>query len=96
MKYNIKDAEGNITNTIVSDAGFVDANFEHYEVWTDPAPTPVEPTAEEKAREWRDSKLAQTDYRLERGNDRMSRIEMLIWTVYPWTVALVFAANYAG
>ena len=34
--------------------------------------------------------------RLERGGERMSRIEMLIWTVYPWTVALVFAANYVG
>lgn len=59
MKYNIKDADGNITNTIVADAEFVEANFEHYEEWV--APTPVEPTAEETARIWRDSELAATD-----------------------------------
>jgi hypothetical protein len=62
MKYNIKDADGNITNTIVADAEFVEANFEHYEEWTDPNPEPVEPTAEETARQWRDSELASTDY----------------------------------
>jgi hypothetical protein len=62
MKYNIKDADGNITNTIVADAEFVEANFEHYELWTDPNPTPVEPTAEETARQWRDQKLSATDY----------------------------------
>ena len=64
MKYNIKDAEGNTTNTIVADAEFVEANFEHYEEWTDPnpAPTPVEPTAEEEGRMWRDSELSATDY----------------------------------
>ena len=60
MKYNIKDADGNITNTIVADAEFVEANFEHYEEWV--APTPVEPTAEESERMWRDSKLSATDY----------------------------------
>ncbi len=59
MKYNIKDADGNITNTIVADAEFVEANFEHYEEWV--APTPTEPTAEETARQWRDSELASTD-----------------------------------
>ncbi len=60
MKYNIKDADGNILNTIVSDAAFVEANFDYYEEWV--APTPVEPTAEESARRWRDSELAATDY----------------------------------
>ena len=59
MKYNIKDADGNITNTIVADAEFVEANFEHYEEWV--APTPPEPTAEETARQWRDSELSSTD-----------------------------------
>jgi UDP-N-acetyl-D-mannosaminuronate dehydrogenase len=59
MKYNIKDSDGNITNTIVADAEFVEANFEHYEEWV--APTPVEPTAEETARQWRDSELEATD-----------------------------------
>jgi hypothetical protein len=59
MKYIIKDADGNITNTINADAEFVEANFEHYEEWV--APTPVEPTAEEEGRVWRDSELAFTD-----------------------------------
>ena len=59
MKYNIKDADGNITDTIVADAEFVEANFEHYELYVEP--TPPEPTAEETARQWRDSELASTD-----------------------------------
>ena len=62
MKYNIKDADGNITNTITADADFVEANFEHYELWTDPTPAPAEPTAEEEARQWRNSELSSTDY----------------------------------
>ena len=60
MKYIIKDADGNITNTINADAEFVEANFEHYELYV--APTPVEPTAEEEGRMWRDSELSATDY----------------------------------
>lgn len=56
MKYNIKDADGNIINTIKADAAFVEANFEHYELWTTP-----EPTAEEEARQWRDGELTRTD-----------------------------------
>ena len=60
MKYNIKDADGNITNTINADAEFVEDNFEYYELYV--APTPVEPTAEETEREWRDSELSATDY----------------------------------
>jgi hypothetical protein len=60
VKYNIKDADGNITNTIIADADFVDANFDHYEVWV--APTPATPTAEEAARMWRDGELEATDY----------------------------------
>ena len=59
MKYNIKDADGNITNTINADAEFVEANFEHYELYV--APTPVEPTVEEEARQWRNIKLSSTD-----------------------------------
>ena len=59
MKYIIKDADGNITNTIKANAEFVEANFEHYELWVDP--TPIEPTAEEKARQWRDAELSFTD-----------------------------------
>ena len=61
MKYNIKDADGNITNTIIADAEFVAANFEHYELWADLTPAPVEPTAAEEARQWRDSELNATD-----------------------------------
>ena len=59
MKYNIKDAGGNITNTIIADSAFVAANFEHYEEWV--APTPVEPTAAEAGRRWRDGELSSTD-----------------------------------
>lgn len=59
MKYNIKDSQGNIINTIKASAEFVEANFEHYELYV--VPTPVEPTAEEEARAWRDSELASTD-----------------------------------
>ncbi len=60
MKYIIKDADGNVTNYITADAEFVEANFEHYELWVDP--TPVEPTEEEEARQWRDNELAFTDW----------------------------------
>ena len=60
MKFNIKDADGNITNTINADAEFVQSNFEHYEEWV--APTPVEPTPEESERTWRDMELSATDY----------------------------------
>ena len=59
MNYNIKNADGNITNTIVADAAFVEANFEHYELCVDP--TPAEPTAAEEARQWRDGQLSSTD-----------------------------------
>ena len=62
MKYNIKDADGNITNTIIADAEFVEANFEHYELWVDLTPEPVEPTAEEEARQWRDIELSSSDF----------------------------------
>ena len=61
MKYNILDAEGgNVINTILADADFVEANFDHYEVWV--APTPTEPTAEEAGRMWRNGELESTDY----------------------------------
>ena len=40
MKYTIKDADGNVTNTIKASAEFVEANYEHYELF-------VEPTVEE-------------------------------------------------
>ena len=60
MNYIIKDADGNITNPcIIASAEFVEANFEHYEEWV--APTPVEPTAEEEARQWRNGELSSTD-----------------------------------
>ena len=60
MRYIIKDADGNITNTITADAEFVEANFEHYELYV--APTSEEPTVEEEARQWRNSELSSTDY----------------------------------
>ena len=58
--YKILDADGNITNTIIADSAFVEANFEHYELYV--APTPAEPTAEEAGRSWRDGELSSTDY----------------------------------
>ena len=60
MKYNIKDADGNILNTINSDAEFVEANFDYYELYVEP--TPPEPTEQETARMWRDMELSSTDY----------------------------------
>ena len=60
MNYIIKDADGNITNPCIeASAEFVEANFEHYELWV--APTPAEPTAEEEARQWRNGELSATD-----------------------------------
>ena len=60
MKYNIKDADGNIVNTIVADTAFVEANFTHYELFVEP--TPPVPTVEEKARMWRDMALGGCDW----------------------------------
>jgi len=60
MRYNIKDADGNITNTIVANAEFVEANFDHYELYV--APTPAEPTAAEAGRMWRDMELSSSDF----------------------------------
>ena len=60
MKYIIKDADGNILNFINSDAAFVEANFDYYELYVEP--TSPEPTAEEEARMWRDMELSATDY----------------------------------
>ena len=59
MKYNIKDADGNVVNTILANTDFVEANFEHYELYVEP--TPAEPTAAEEARQWRDGQLSSTD-----------------------------------
>ena len=60
MKYNILDAEGgNVINTILADAEFVEANFVHYEVYVEP--TPPEPTAAEAGRMWRNAELESTD-----------------------------------
>ena len=59
MKFNIKDAAGNVVNTILANTDFVEANFEHYELYV--APTPAEPSAEEDARQWRDGELTRTD-----------------------------------
>ena len=60
-KWIIKDADGNITNPcILADEAFVQSISEHYELYV--APTPVEPTAEETARQWRDIELSSSDY----------------------------------
>ena len=59
MRYIIKDADGNVTNHIKADAEFVEANFEHYELYVEP--TSAEPTAAEEARMWRNGELTSTD-----------------------------------
>ena len=59
--FNILNAaNGNVINTIVADAEFVEANFEHYELYV--APTPAEPTVAEEARQWRNGELSSSDF----------------------------------
>jgi hypothetical protein len=60
MKYKIKDADGNVTNTIKASAEFVEANFEHYELYVEP--TVEAPTVAEEARQWRDMELSASDF----------------------------------
>ena len=60
MKYTIKDADGNVTNTIKSSAEFVEANYEHYELFVEP--TVEAPTAAEAGRMWRNGELTATDH----------------------------------
>ena len=60
MKYKIKDADGNVTNTIKASAEFVEANFEHYELYVEP--TVEAPTAAEAGRMWRDIELSSSDF----------------------------------
>lgn len=59
MKYIIKNADGNVTNHIIADAEFVEANFDHYELYVEP--TAPEPTAAEAGRMWRDNELSSSD-----------------------------------
>ena len=60
MKYTIKDADGNVTNTIKASAEFVEANYEHYELFVEP--TVEAPTAAEAGRIWRNGELTATDH----------------------------------
>jgi len=60
MKFNIKDSDGNVVNTILANTDFVEANFEHYELYVEP--TLAEPTAEEEARTWRNMELSASDF----------------------------------
>jgi len=60
MKYTIKDADGNVTNTIKASAEFVEANYEHYELFVET--TAPEPTTAEAGRMWRDMELSSSDY----------------------------------
>ena len=60
MKYKIKDADGNVTNTIKASAEFVEANFEHYELYVEP--TVEAPTVAEAGRMWRDVELSASDF----------------------------------
>ena len=60
-KWIIKDADGNITNPcILADEAFVQSISEHYELYVEP--TSAEPTAEEKARTWRNMELSASDF----------------------------------
>ena len=57
MRYNILDGvDGNVINTIKASAEFVEANFDHFELWA-----AAEPTAAAEARQWRDGQLSATD-----------------------------------
>ena len=57
----IKDADGNVTNPCIrGEESWVKANFDYVEEFV--APTIPEPTAEQKARMWRDVELASTDW----------------------------------
>ena len=57
MRYNILDGvDGNVINTIKASAEFVEANFDHFELWA-----AAEPTAAAEARQWRDIELSSTD-----------------------------------
>ena len=59
-KWIIKDADGNITNPcILADEAFVQSLSDYYEEFVEP--TPVEPTPEQKARQWRNEELSATD-----------------------------------
>ena len=60
MKFNIKDSDGNVVNTILANTDFVEANFEHYELYVEP--TLAEPSAEEEARTWRNMELSASDF----------------------------------
>jgi UDP-N-acetyl-D-mannosaminuronate dehydrogenase len=54
--YFIKNAEGDIVNTIVASLDFVSSNYEHYEEYID------EEKVKQEAREWRDQELKDTDW----------------------------------
>jgi hypothetical protein len=56
-KYRIKNAEGNVLNTIVANLEFVESNYEFYEeVSVDPAKS-----LEDLERRWRNKELNDTD-----------------------------------
>jgi hypothetical protein len=56
----IKDADGNIVNSILANEDHVKANYEYYEVDNREVPQ-LNPTEEENVRRWRDSELVRTD-----------------------------------
>jgi hypothetical protein len=58
--WTIKDADGNVTNACIKGTeDFVAANFDHYEAFVAPTPTPL--TDAEEVRRWRDEELTRTD-----------------------------------
>ena len=56
-QYKIKDAEGNVLNTIIADLEFVESNYDFYELVV----SNREPSTESVERNWRDKELDRTD-----------------------------------
>ena len=54
--YFIKNADGDIVNTIVASLDFVSSNYEYYEEYID------EEKFKKEEREWRDQELKDTDW----------------------------------
>ena len=52
--WNIKNADGDVVNTIIASEDFVEENFDHYEFV-------LLPITEAEARTWRNQELAKTD-----------------------------------
>ena len=79
MKYTIKDADGNVTNTIKASAEFVEANYEHYELFVEP--TVEAPTAAEAGRMWRDIELSSSDIASQRSSSKTEKAKFTLRSI---------------